>query len=45
MEKKIYVAPELEIVEVKVELGFAESVEPGWASNEGLDDNGYEIPW
>ena len=44
MKKKIYVAPEVEVIEVKVELGFAESVEPGWGSNENMLDGGV-VEW
>ena len=44
MEKKIYVAPEVEVIEVKVELGFAESVDPASGSIEDMLDGGV-VEW
>ena len=33
MKKKVYEQPEVEIIEVLVEAGFAASVEDGWSNN------------
>ena len=45
MEKRIYIAPEVEIVEVKVEQGFATTGVPGSGYNEDVDDDGFVYPW
>lgn len=37
MEKRIYIAPEVEIVEVKVEQGFATTGVPGSSYTEDVD--------
>ena len=42
MEKKIYLAPEIEVIEVHVENGFAQSGKP---LDEGVPKFGPEIPW
>ena len=46
MEKRIYIAPEMEIVEVKVEQGFATTGGgvPGSGNTEDLLDDG-TYPW
>ena len=45
MEKRIYIAPEVEIVEVKVELGFATTGVPGSSTTENLFDDGTINQW
>jgi hypothetical protein len=45
MEKRIYIAPEVEIVEVKVEQGFATTGVPGSSYTEDVDDDGFVNPW
>ena len=45
MEKRIYIAPEVEIVEVKIEQGFAQTGVPGSGYNEDVVDDGFEYPW
>ena len=45
MEKRIYIAPEVEIVEVKVEQGFAQTGVPGSGNTEDLLDDGTINPW
>ena len=45
MEKRIYIAPEVEIVEVKVEQGFATTGVPGSGNNEDLFDDGTINQW
>lgn len=45
MEKRIYIAPEVEIVEVKVEQGFATTGVPGSGTNEDLFDDGTINQW
>ena len=44
MEKKIYVAPEVEVIEVKIEQGFAQTEIPVGASTENMLDGGV-VEW
>ena len=44
IEKGIYIAPEMEIVDVRVELGFAAS-SPDSGVIEDLFDGDEDIPW
>ena len=44
IEKRIYIAPEVEIVEVRVEQGFAAS-SPDSGVIEDLFGGGEDIPW
>ena len=37
MEKRVYIAPEVEVLEIKVEQGFAAS--PGFEVPDGRDDD------
>ena len=37
MEKRVYIAPEVEVLEIKVEQGFATS--PGFTVPDGRDDD------